>query len=185
MNIGVISIRYARAFLAYATEVKKADAVYQEMKQLTDNYVRFPDLRKAVENPVLAFDKKIELLLEASRCKVSSGDVSERFFRLVLDEKREKFLQFMVWSYIDLYRETHNILKGRLVTAVPSPELEKRMAALIAGKTKSNVEFDPYVDPEIIGGYVLDMAGYRIDASVSTQLKRVKNQFVSKNRRIV
>ena len=130
-------------------------------------------------------EKKVELLKTAALCNDDSEKVLEQFFRLVLAQKREKFLQFMIWSYIGLYRRENNILMGRLTTAVPSPVLEKRMTTIIEGKTSKEVEFYTSVDPNIIGGYVLEMVGYRIDASISSQLKRVKNQFVSKNRRIV
>ena len=44
---------------------------------------------------------KCDLLREASGGKDVSQELM-RFFNLVLDERREKFLQFMLWSYIDL-----------------------------------------------------------------------------------
>ena len=103
MNTGVVSMRYAKALLAYADAQGKEDQVYEEVKTLADHYVTVPGLRRAVENPVLDIETKLQLLQEAAGGK----DVSEelkRFFRLVLEAKREKFLQFMTWSYIDLYR---------------------------------------------------------------------------------
>lgn len=185
MNIGVIARRYARALYTFAGEQQQSKTVYKHMKRLGKNFYRLPELRKAIENPVLDVEKKVELLKTAAQCNDDSEKVLEQFFRLVLAQKREKFLQFMIWSYIGLYRRENNILMGRLTTAVPSPVLEKRMTTIIEGKTSKEVEFHTSVDPNIIGGYVLEMAGYRIDASISSQLKRVKNQFVSKNRRIV
>ena len=41
------------------------------------------------------------------------------------------------------------------------------------------------VDPDIIGGGILEIGYWRIDASIAGQLKRVKKQFIEKNRRIV
>ena len=97
MNTGVVSMRYAKALLAYADAQGKEDQVYEEVKTLADHYVTVPGLRRAVENPVLDIETKLQLLQEAAGGK----DVSEelkRFFRLVLEAKREKFLQFMTWS---------------------------------------------------------------------------------------
>lgn len=88
MNTGVVSMRYAKALLAYAEGQKVEDRVYEEVKTLAANYVNVPDLRRAIENPVLDAKRKCELLREASGGK----DVSEelmRFFALVLDERRE------------------------------------------------------------------------------------------------
>ena len=96
-------MRYARALLAFAKSRGTEDRVYDETKRLARVSVTVPQLRHTIDNPVLSMDAKHKLLCDA----VGVENVSEelkRFFRLVLEEKREKFLQFMIWSYIDLYR---------------------------------------------------------------------------------
>ena len=122
MNTGVISVRYAKALLEYAKTQGVEDKVYAAMKTLAERFARIPDLRRSVENPVLDTATKISLLQEAVQTADAGGEMM-RFFRLVLDKKREKYLQFMILSYIDLYRESKNILIGHLTTAVPSPSL--------------------------------------------------------------
>ena len=47
------------------------------------------------------------------------------------------------------------------------------------------MELQTDVDPSIEGGFVFDINDFRLDASIATQLKRVKQQFIDKNRRIV
>ena len=49
----------------------------------------------------------------------------------------------------------------------------------------AQMELETVVDPSIEGGFVFDINDYRLDASIATQLKRVKQQFIDKNRRIV
>ena len=129
MNTGVVSRRYAKALLAYAKTVNKEDKVYQEMKRLATYFDRVADLRHAVENPVLDVQTKLKLLHEAAG-GANVSDELMRFFSLVLEEKREKFLQFMTWSYIDLYREDKNILIGKLMTAVPTTILQSGLSFL-------------------------------------------------------
>ena len=104
MYIGVISMRYAKALLAYADEKGTEDTVYEEAGILADSFSRIPELRQALDNPVLPAETKLKLICEAA----GGGKVSEelkRFVELVLEERREKFLQFMIMSYIDLYRK--------------------------------------------------------------------------------
>lgn len=184
MNTGVVSMRFAKALLAYAKANGKEGQVYEEMKSLASHYTDVPDLRRAVENPVLDADKKLDLLREASGGEKVSNELL-RFFKLVLEGRREKFLQFMAWSYIDLYREDKNILMGKLITAVPSKRLIQHLANFVGSKSQSKVELETQIDPKIIGGYIIEVAGYRLDASVANQLKRVKQQFIARNRRIV
>ena len=47
MYIGVISMRYAKALLAYADEKGTEDTVYEEAGILADSFSRIPELRQA------------------------------------------------------------------------------------------------------------------------------------------
>ena len=101
MDIGVISVRYARALLKSATDAKIEDAVYTEMQQLAKSYVEVPQLRFTIDNPMLSKDKKEMLLLTAVGSKPS--DLTKTFIQLVLKEDRESVMQFIANSYVTLY----------------------------------------------------------------------------------
>lgn len=184
MNTGVFSKRYAKALLDFAIKRGTEKQVYQEVNILARHFAEVPELRKTIDNPVLAKNVKLDLLVEASGGKNISEEM-KRFLSLVIDAKREKFLQFISWSFIDQYRERKNILMGKLTTAVDSPELVKHLEKMAGKKTKSIVEIESKIDPSIIGGFIMELDGYRLDASVDTQLRKIKRQFIDKNRRIV
>ncbi len=175
MDLGVISVRYARALLKSATDMKQEDAVYKEMQVLSRSFLQVPALRSTIDNPMLGKDKKEALLQTAC-----GGDVSAltlRFLQLVLKEDRESTLQFMAASYVTLYRQQKNIIRGKLVTAVVvSPDTENKMKAMVESKTHGTVEFNTEVNPDIIGGFVLEYDTYRMDASVKTKLNTILNQ---------
>ena len=184
MNTGVVSKRFAKALLLYAFEEGVEDKVYEEMKILARSYYEVPKLRKAVDNPVLEKDKKLALLRAAAGGKGVSNALM-RFFQLVLDGKRENFLQFIVWSFIDQYRRKKNIRVGKLTTAVESPKLVAKLEKLVGKDTGATVELITRVDPSIIGGFIIEIDGYRMNASVFNQLERLKDEFIARNRRIV
>lgn len=172
MDLGVIAVRYARALLKSATELKTEDRVYDEMQSLSSCYISVPDLRFTIDNPMLQKDKKQHALETAMGGNPT--DLSKRFVALVLKEDRESTLQFMAASYITLYRKQKNITRGKLTTAVPvSPQTEERMRKMVESKTQGTVEFKTEVDPEIIGGFVLEYDTYRMDASVKTKLSNI------------
>jgi len=175
MDIGVISVRYARALLKSATEAKIEDAVYMEMQQLAKSYVEVPQLRFTIDNPMLSKDKKEALLLTAVGEKPS--DLTKTFIKLVLKEDRERVMQFIANSYITLYRQQKNVIRGRLITAAAvSPATEQKMRQMVEGKTNGTVEFESEVDPDIIGGFILEYDTYRMDASVKTKLNSILTQ---------
>ena len=175
MDLGVISVRYARALLKSATDMKQEDAVYKEMLVLSQSYLQVPALRSTIDNPMLDKDKKNALLEVACGGQVS--DLTQRFLQLVLNEGRESTLQFMAASYLTLYRQQKNVTRGKLTTAVAvSPETERKMKAMVESKTPGTVEFNTEVDPNIIGGFILEYDTYRMDASVKTKLNTILNQ---------
>ena len=172
MDIGVISVRYARALLKSATEAKIEDAVYTEMQQLAKSYVEVPQLRFTIDNPMLSKDKKEALLLTAVGEKPS--DLTKTFIKLVLKEDRERVMQFIANSYVTLYRQQKNVIRGRLITAAAvSPATEQKMRQMVEGKTNGTVEFESEVDPDIIGGFILEYDTYRMDASVKSKLNSI------------
>lgn len=175
MDIGVISVRYARALLKSATEAIIEDAVYAEMQTLAKSYVEVPQLRFTIDNPMLSKDKKEALLLTAVGEKPS--DLTKTFIKLVLKEDRERVMQFIANSYVTLYRQQKNVIRGRLITAAAvSPATEQKMRQMVEGKTNGTVEFESEVDPDIIGGFILEYDTYRMDASVKTKLNSILTQ---------
>ena len=171
MDIGVISVRYARALLKSATDAKIEDAVYMEMQQLAKSYADVPQLRFTIDNPMLSKDKKEALLLTATGKKPS--DLTKAFIQLVLKEDREGVMQFIANSYVTLYRQQKNVIRGRLIAV--SPATEQKMRQMVESKTNGTVEFETEVNPDIIGGFILEYDSYRMDASVKAKLNSILN----------
>ena len=174
MDIGVISVRYARALLKSASDAKIEDAVYAEMQQLAKSYVEVPQLRFTIDNPMLSKDKKEALLTTAVGTKPS--ELTKAFIQLVLKEDRENVMQFIANSYVTLYRQQKNVIRGRLITAAAvSTATEQKMRQMVESKTNGTVEFETEVNPDIIGGFILEYDTYRMDASVKTKLNSILN----------
>ena len=174
MDIGVISVRYARALLKSATDAKIEDAVYTEMQQLAKSYVEVPQLRFTIDNPMLSKDKKEALLLTAVGKEPSA--LTKVFIQLVLKEDRESVMQFIANSYVTLYRQQKNVIRGRLITAAAvTPAIEQKMRRMVESKTNGTVEFESEVNPDIIGGFILEYDTFRMDASVKTKLNSILN----------
>ena len=174
MDIGVISVRYARALLKSATDAKIEQQVYAEMQQIAKSYIEVPQLRSTIDNPMLSKDKKEALLLTAAGKEPSP--LMKAFVQLVLKEDRESVMQFIANSYVTLYRQQKNVIRGRLITAAAvSPETEQKMRCMVESKTNGTVEFESQVNPDIIGGFILEYDTYRMDASVKTKLNSILN----------
>ena len=175
MDIGVISVRYARALLKAAIAAQLEDSVSHDMTTLAKSFVDVPQLRQAIDNPMLSKEKKRGLL--ATAAGGNAVGLTLTFIDLVLKEDRECLIQFMANSYVTLYRKQKNIIRGKLTTAVAvSPDTEPKMRQMVEKKTKGTVELETEAHPDIIGGFILEYDTYRLDASVQSQLRSILTQ---------
>mgnify|MGYP002283525433 FL=1 len=186
MDIGIVSMRYAKALMEYAKSTGTEDRLYAEMRMLRRSFEKHPDLRTALENPVLSVQEKFSLICAATVGDAPAERELARFIMLVLKNRRESFLQYICLSFLDLYRKDRHIGIAKLTTAVPvSREVWERIRNSASHLLHAEMELQTDVDPSIEGGFVFDINDFRLDASIATQLKRVKQQFIDKNRRIV
>lgn len=184
MSIGLIGSRYARALLEYVKENNQTLQVYHQAKVINSSYFQFPDLKIAMDNPIMPKSEKRKLLNLAAGGEIC--DLFNRFFDMLFENNRESHIQSVVLNYIDLYRTKNNIHFGKLVTATEiNAEMEKRIVDLVNLSTGGTLEIDKIVDPEILGGFVLEIDFMRWDASISSQLNYIRKDYIDKNRNIL
>ncbi len=186
MDIGIVSSRYAKALMEYAKDTAKEEVLYQEMGTLSRSLSKFPEMKEALGNPVLSIRDKYSLLCTAAAGDQSVSHEYSRFITLVLKNHREEILHFMCLSFLELYRAYAHIGIGKLITAVPvDRNTEERIRRAAGVVLHLRMEMETVVDPSIEGGFIFDYNWMRLDASIASQLKRVRQQFIDKNRRIV
>ena len=184
MNVGLISVRYATALIDFAKQTKSIDKVYGEAKMLTLMFSRMGELKVILDNPVLPIAEKRQLILNAAGGKTSK--TFEEFTDLLLKNNREGQIQNIMLKFIDLYRKNANIRYGKLTTATEiDNKTESRLVSLITSESGGTLELEKIIDPNILGGFMLEVEGERWDASVFGQLSRVRNEYIERNRRIV
>ena len=184
MNIGIIASRYARALLKYVQEDRTGSEVYSQSCILVAHMNEIPQLRQYLEDASdITFDQKISLLTASLGEAPSSALV--KFLKLVTENRRESLFFRMLMSFIEQYRTENNIKVGSLVTAVPDGGLRERLEKMFHDRTGADVHLEEKVDPEIIGGFAFELDGYRLDATVSGHLERIRRMLVEKNNRIV
>lgn len=184
MNIGLVSVRYARALLKFAENNNKAEEIYEQAKFLQDIFAKTKALHTALHNPLIPLKKKRELIITASGEGVS--DIFIKFIDLLLKNDRQDCLQSIVLQYQELYNNSKNILRGKLITAIEIDDTTmSHLAKSVEHKIEGNLELEKIVDPSILGGFILELDYIRWDASLIRQLNSIKQQYIERNRRIV
>lgn len=181
MISGLIPHRYAKALYKYSLETGDATDVYNEMKNVLAAYAADPNLQKTMANPFVKPEDKHRVLQSLAGSK--PDDRYSRFVQLVLDHKREEFFRLMALAYRDIYRKENNISQVRIVTAVKYADAEMKRLHQVVEKSfpESRFEYEHAVDPELIGGFVIDVDSTRLDASIFGELQQLRQNLLTGN----
>lgn len=173
MNEGRISVRYAQALYALAEEKGVQQEVYQMLERLSQAFIEVPGLARSLANPIHTAEQKLGLLLTATGCAADS--LLAGFFNFVISKGREDFMVFISMSYQTLYRKNQRIVVGRITSALPlaSGSVEK-IREVVDKQFSAGIELSTEVDPEILGGFILEVDNYRMDSSIRSALEQVK-----------
>lgn len=174
MNEGKIPVRYAKALFETALSRKAVDKVFEDM-----NYVgeacRIPQIAELLVNPVITPSRKTSILKEIFGKEIS--DLTMSLIGLMVKNGREAFLPSVARNFRDLTLKYKGITETSLVTAVPvSNKTKKTIEDFISGKFNTKVILKENIDPELLGGFVLKVNDYFIDASLRSRLRKIRKE---------
>lgn len=163
MNDGLIASRYANALLLFAREKQEEDRVYEDAHALRD--------------AVLSKDNVTE-------CIEKLSETMQRFLALVIHNKRVDYLPSILHTYRVLYRQEKGITRAWLTTAAEDRELADKLRVLMELQGYTKVDFKTEVNPDLIGGFILQVDDKRLDASIARQLRTIRKEWEEKNRKL-
>ncbi len=176
MNLGKISIRYARALYYLAKEQQLQHEIYEELHLLASSFFHFPKLHEALSNPMHKPQEKEKLLIAAA-----GGDkispLLKQFFQFIISKNREDFAIFMAMSYQDIYRKDENIVLGTITSA--SPLEEKSLERIKQGVHKrygQQLTVHTEIDESLIGGFVIEINNVKLDTSIKSRLQEIAKE---------
>ena len=172
-----LASRYAKSILDLAIERGELEKVYADMQWLQAVCKSNRDFVNLLRSPIIKNDTKRKIL-EA----VTNGNISELtagFNRLLVAKNRERFLPEIINAFIAAYKSHHHIRTVQLTTATPVTDSMRN--AIVEQVKKSagfdKVELEEKVNPELIGGFVLQVGDQLVDASVAYDLRAIAKQF--------
>jgi F-type H+-transporting ATPase subunit delta len=176
MNDSKISVRYARAIFQSALEKNILDKVNQDMI-LIQEVCKTPETREFLHSPIIAPSKK-----EGIFHTMFSGNVEPitlSLLDLIVKNGRESYIPAIARVFIHETKTYKGITDSILTTAVKvDDKLRKLIADLISEVFKTKVELKENVDPEIIGGFILQIDDSYIDASIKNKLRKIKKELI-------
>ena len=133
-----------------------------------------PELAALLDNPETESRVKADVL---ERVLGGSDELIRNFVRLVIEKGRAGEIREIATEFEVLVAAEERILEVELTTATPLTDEEfGRILGRIEQGSGHKVQAARSVDPDLIGGIVLQAGSMRLDASVRGRLDRLRQQ---------
>jgi len=143
------------------------------MQQLRDAVTSVDELRSLLQNPEVESTAKADVL---TRIAKGSDEEVINFLRLLAEKGRAGELPQIVDELDTLVAAEKRILDVELTTATELSDQEfGRILGQIESASGRKVQASRKVDPDLIGGIVLQAGSMRLDASVRGRLERLRH----------
>lgn len=173
MDESAISVRYAKAIFSLAKQKEMLSALKNDMELVADVCTRSVDFNLLLKSPVVKTSEKVHLIKLIFSKKIEN--LSLDFLELVTRNKRETFIPSICRNVLTFIRKEKNIKTAVITTAKPlSDEVLQKAEKTLKEELGTEVELTGHENPGIIGGIILRIDDKQYDASVSTQLKKLK-----------
>jgi F-type H+-transporting ATPase subunit delta len=175
--VAVAQRTYARSLFEAASERNKLDQVHEDLTDFAATVEQVPELQALLENPELDRREKASLLDQLV------GDVDElvrNFLQILVEKGRIGEVAEISREFEALVADAQGILDVDVTTAVELSEQEFNDLVDRIGKASGRqVRASRAVDPDLVGGLVLQVGSRRLDASIRGRLNRLRQELTT------
>jgi F-type H+-transporting ATPase subunit delta len=163
---------YAKAIFGAAQERGKLAAVHAQLQELRDAFANAPDLALVLENPEVDTRVKADVL---GRLAQGADELVVNFLKLIAEKGRAGEIAAIIDELDTLVAAEDRVLDVEITTATDlSEDYFAKVISQIEGASGRKVQASRKVDPDLIGGIVLQAGSMRLDASVRGRLDRLR-----------
>jgi len=163
---------YADALFGVAKEKGKLDAIREQLGQFADALADNRDLQLFFFSPYFSSAEK-----EAGLAKAIAGAEPEllNFLNLLIEKHRMPVIYRMRRQFDSLWAKENKRLGVTVTSAVElDPEIAQRIGSEIEQQTGEMVELESRVDPDILGGLVVQVGNMVLDTSIRNRLEKLR-----------
>lgn len=173
-----IARRYAKALMIAAGELRKTQAVSEDMEAIGRLVRESREFRLLIDSPVVSAAKKIEVLRALLGTRVSQETLS--FLLLLTSKRREDMLPEIIQEFLILHDQQLGIVEVHVKSTVElAGKQEKALQNQLEKYTKKDVRMLVELDPSLKGGLIIQIGDTVLDASMRHQLLLLKGRFLA------
>jgi F-type H+-transporting ATPase subunit delta len=165
---------YSRALFEAAQEHDVLDRIHEELGEFADALSESRELQVFFFSPYFSSQEKKDGI---KKIVTGADERLVNFLELLAERHRMPVLFRIRRTFDALWKEENKLLPVSLTSAVELDEQTvKGVGKRIEEETKRRVELSSHVDPDVLGGLVLQVGNRVLDASVRSRLERLRRQ---------
>jgi F-type H+-transporting ATPase subunit delta len=165
---------YARSLFEVASEQEKLDTVKEQIGQFADALHTNRDLAVFFFSPYFSIDEKKDGLHKTLE---DADPAVMNFLEALIERHRMPAIYRIRTEFELLVDKADKRLPVLLTSAVAlDPQLVEDLGKRIGEQTGNEIELTSKVDPDILGGIVLRVGNFILDASIRTRLEKLRRE---------
>lgn len=171
------SLVYAKALFALCEEEEKADAVMDELREISSLMRQNSDYAILLDSPTVSLQERLSLIDAAFN---GAEEYVINFIKILCEKKCVHLFTNCVKQYEKLYNKERNIENVTVITAAElSDSLCKKLTDKLEKESGKKIILDLKVDKSLLGGIVLRTQNSQTDASIRSRLDAVRKVLAS------
>jgi len=176
MNDSKISVRYAKALFQSAHEGKVLGEVMKDVDLLESTW-KVEGFAEMMLSPVVNTSSKKKMMQSLFEKNVSK--LSYDFLLLILKNKREEYAPAIFRNFKAFYKESEGIKSAELILSTEiNKEYREKFLKILEKTFSSKIELEEKQNPDIIGGFILKVEDQQFDASIASELNKIKKKLL-------
>ncbi|WP_443944761.1 ATP synthase F1 subunit delta [Pedobacter sp. AW1-32] len=169
--------RYAKSLLDLSNENNALEEIKNDMVLFDKVVDQSPELEAILKNPIVPTDKKIGILKDLFADKVNKITLS--FFTIVVNKGRSAILFATAKQFIHQYNTIKGIVTAEVTSAnALTAAAKEEIVAIVKRELGANeVLINEKVNDKLIGGFILKVGDRQFDASIASNLNKLKKEF--------
>jgi F-type H+-transporting ATPase subunit delta len=163
---------YARALFEAAKDKGKLDAIRDQLGQFVDAVAENRDMQLFLFSPYFSSAEKSEGL---KRAVAGAEPELLNFLELLIEKGRMPVIYRIRRQFDDLWAKENKRLGVTVTSAIElDPEIVERIGSEIEQQTGNTVDLQSRVDPDILGGLVVQVGNMVLDTSIRNRLEKLR-----------
>jgi F-type H+-transporting ATPase subunit delta len=166
--------RYATALFELAKEAGVIDSVVADLSAFDTLVGSHEDMQRFVRSPVFSAEEQVAALRPILE-KIGIQGLAQKFLLMVATQRRLFAVRAMVRAFRQLVDQDRGVVRATVTLAeTPSSSALEAIKTALKDVAGAGAAIDLEVDPEIIGGIIVQIGSKMVDSSLRTKLNGIR-----------